>query len=536
MDLYQQVFRNTYQFTGILDLEGILLDANEAALNFIMKKKEDVIGRYFWDTEWWAHDPALQEELKESIARIKVDKSHHRFEVTHPRHDNHISAFDFSLSPLIDEDGIMIYIIAEGRDISQVKEAERDREFSEIRYRDLFRNSKDAYLIIEEDKFIEFNPATVEMLGFKSESELLGVHPSELSPEYQPDGRLSYEKANEMMHIAYTNGTNRFEWLHKKADGTEFPVEVLLTAIRQGDHTLLFTVWRDITVQKANEEKIIRMNQDLEARITERTKALSDSLKELEKAQNMIIESKKLASLGQLIIGISHEMNTPLGTAITGVSYLNNLVKDIKSSLELQADTERQKAIETIDDVFELTGQINRSLDHAASLIDHFKSLSIVPLEDRLSEVNLYELIKAAALPFNKEMNLHNHRLNVDIPRDYRFKTHPLTLGNIISQLISNALFHGFENSVDGQMTIAIEEENTQVKIIFTDNGKGLNQEELDRIFDPFFTTHRGTGKSGLGMNIVYNQVHQILHGEISVMNKEGEPGCRIIIAIPTKA
>lgn len=533
MDLYQQVFRSTYQFTGILDTEGRLLDANDAALKFIMKQKDDVVGRFFWDTEWWSHDSVLRETLKQAITQLKIEKIPHRFEVTHPRHDEKISTFDFSISPLLDDGGNIQYIIAEGRDISKIKEAERDREVSEIKYRDLFINSADAYLIIEGDKFIEFNPATVKMLGYRSEDDLLGIHPSKLSPEYQPDGSLSFEKADKMMQYAYARGSNRFEWMHRKADGTVFPVEVLLTSIRQGERAILFTVWRDISEQKRNEAEIIRMNQDLEQRIAERTKDLYESLNELKKAQHTLVESKKLAALGQLIIGISHELNTPLGTAITGVSYLSNLIKEVKNEVEIHTDVECSRVLENIDDILELTNQINRSLEHAANLVNHFKSLSVLPLDDSLADVKLYEVIEMAASPFKEEILRQNHHLEIRIPVDYFIQTHTLTLSNIFTQLISNALFHGFEEKQAGEIVIEFKEEDEWIQLILTDNGKGLMQDELDHIFDPFYTTQRGNGKSGLGMNIVYNQVNQILHGRIAVQNNPSMSGCQIVLTLP---
>jgi len=101
------------------------------------------------------------------------------------------------------------------------------------RYRALFERSADAILIIDGDRFVDCNQATVDMLRYETKDELLRTHPSELSPEFQPDGRLSFEKANEMMALAASNGNHRFEWDHRRADGEVFPVEVLLDALEQ---------------------------------------------------------------------------------------------------------------------------------------------------------------------------------------------------------------------------------------------------------------------------------------------------------------
>jgi PAS domain S-box-containing protein len=114
-------------------------------------------------------------------------------------------------------------------------------------YRILFECSPDAMLIIDNNTFIDCNDATVEMLQYKSCEQLLSTHPSELSPVKQADGRDSFEKAEEMISIALHKGNHRFEWLHRRATGDDFPVEVLLTAISYDNRTLLHVVWRDIT-------------------------------------------------------------------------------------------------------------------------------------------------------------------------------------------------------------------------------------------------------------------------------------------------
>ena len=127
---------------------------------------------------------------------------------------------------------------------------------SQQRYLTLFEKTADALLLIEGSKFIDCNQATLDMLGYNTKEELYDTHPSELSPEMQPDGRTSADKANEMMAIAFQRGSHRFEWNHIRKNGEVFPVEVLLTAIPYGERNLLYTVWRDITERKKAEKDI----------------------------------------------------------------------------------------------------------------------------------------------------------------------------------------------------------------------------------------------------------------------------------------
>jgi len=167
------------------------------------------------------------------------------------------------------------------------------------RYRELFECSADAILIIDGDKFVDCNAATVKMLRYDNKQDLLNTHPSQLSPERQPDGRLSYEKANEMIAIAFEKGSHRFEWDHKGADGEVFPVEVLLTAISDDDRKTLHVVWREISDRKKAEKELLKM--------------------------------KKIESVGILAGGIAHDFNNILA-AILGNINLALLDQDLNES------------------------------------------------------------------------------------------------------------------------------------------------------------------------------------------------------------
>lgn len=148
------------------------------------------------------------------------------------------------------------------------------------RYRILFDHSADAMLLLEGDRFVDFNQATLDMLGYETREELFSTHPSQLSPEIQPDGRPSFEKANEMIETALQKGSNRFVWIHTRKNGENFPVEVLLTAVPDEGNDLVHVVWRDISKRVRIEEENQRHRDHLQELVDERTKDLEKALEE----------------------------------------------------------------------------------------------------------------------------------------------------------------------------------------------------------------------------------------------------------------
>jgi diguanylate cyclase (GGDEF)-like protein/PAS domain S-box-containing protein len=137
-----------------------------------------------------------------------------------------------------------------------VSEQDKSLQNSEQRYLALFEQSADALLIIDGQQFVDCNQAALNMLGYEHKQEVFNIHPSKLSPQYQPDGQLSSEKADRMIALAFANGSHRFEWDHQRKNGQVFPVEVLLTAIPEGERQLLHVVWRDISERKEAEQEI----------------------------------------------------------------------------------------------------------------------------------------------------------------------------------------------------------------------------------------------------------------------------------------
>ncbi|MEA2095125.1 MAG: PAS domain S-box protein [Candidatus Cloacimonadota bacterium] len=185
--------------------------------------------------------------IQKSLDKVKIVSIEYPLEIR-----NKIIWFEARITPKTKNTILFI-----AHEITERRQAEEALRKSEKKYRDLFEKSKDALLIIHNGKFVDCNQATIKMLRYNSKNEFLNISPAELSPKKQPDGKMSFIKANEMMKIALKNGSHRFEWDHKKSDGEIFPVEVLLTAISSDEkNQIIHTVWRDITERKQAEQAL----------------------------------------------------------------------------------------------------------------------------------------------------------------------------------------------------------------------------------------------------------------------------------------
>ena len=200
----------------------------------------------------WAIDPVFPKEHWDDIIKNKIEIVN--VETLHRRKDG--TQFPVEVSARHLWLGDRHYHVCFVRDISERKKAEAAIRERETRFRTLFEKSADAMLLIENGVFTDCNQAAVEMMRATDKHQFLALHPAALSPEHQADGRLSYEKAEEIIRDTLKKGVNRFEWTHRRTDGSDFPVEVLLTTITLGDHQAIYTVWRDITERKLAEEAL----------------------------------------------------------------------------------------------------------------------------------------------------------------------------------------------------------------------------------------------------------------------------------------
>lgn len=272
----------------ILDSQGKVVDANQEYVRLSGHKDlKDILGRSV--VEWTAE--GAKERNAQAVAMCVKDRGIRGF-ITEYTGSGAESTF-VEISAAVEGEGASSRIISLCRDVTERKKVEEALKESEKRFMDVLYASSDAILLIDNNIFVDCNEATARMLGYANRKEFLMVHPSKLSPDAQPDRRKSFEKAEEMMKIALEKGYHRFEWMHKKASGEDFPVEVSLTPISLHGKTVIHCVWRDLTefkkVEKAEQDHLRELEfyfkaaLDREDRIMELKKEVDDIKKQLGK-------------------------------------------------------------------------------------------------------------------------------------------------------------------------------------------------------------------------------------------------------------
>jgi signal transduction histidine kinase len=266
------------------------------------------------------------------------------------------------------------------------------------------------------------------------------------------------------------------------------------------------------------QQELLALNNTLEQRVFDRTAELNQTLESLKSTQEKLIESEKLAALGNLVASVAHEVNTPLGVAITGQS----LISDALQTLEAEF-TDQNLTVEKMKDFFELSQEasplISENLQRAKNLINNFKNTAADQNSDIKETINIkqyYEQVFSTLKPMMKRKSVN---FSLDIPDDIEVSTFPGVHGQVITNLVSNSVRHAFSENATGSIKLKARIVADTITMSYQDDGKGLTTEAKEKIFQPFFTTARGTGGTGLGMAIAYNLVKQKLTGDIRLVD-----------------
>ncbi|GAB4471954.1 MAG: hypothetical protein OHK0037_31520 [Elainellaceae cyanobacterium] len=247
---FRAIFNSTFEFMGLLTIDGVLIEVNSAALAIINAKREDTLGQYFWDTPWWSSVPEEHERLRETVRRA-AQGEFVRFEARYTRADGKTAFVDFSMKPVLDDRGHVVMLVPEGRDITDRKRAEEELRNSEARYRLLFESNPNPIWVFDRETlaFLAVNPAAVKHYGY-SQTEFLGMTVLNLCPAED----LSTLQL--VLQDFSSKQTYSGTWQHRRRDGSVIDVEIRAHPFAQGDRPVCLVLVNDITERLKAERQI----------------------------------------------------------------------------------------------------------------------------------------------------------------------------------------------------------------------------------------------------------------------------------------
>ncbi len=310
---------------------------------------------------------------------------------------------------------------------------------------------------------------------------------------------------------------------------------ILIDAI----NVLLARMQEYVVKQQQSEQQHQELNSRLEEEVGQRTVALKEAnteliqtLEKLHQFQRQIVENEKMASLGDMVAGVAHEVNTPIGLGITA----STMMLDRLVVLDQQFSDKTLKASSMkrfIEEGRENLNIIYRNLNRAADLISSFKQVAVDQSSEEARDINVKQLIEETLMSLRPRLKKVTHTIHIECNESLNVVSKAGPINQILINLIMNSLIHAFEGVENGQIDIiAALTDDKKLKIIYRDNGSGIPNSIKKRIFDPFVTTKRGQGGSGLGMHLVFNLVTQALDGNIK-LESEPDKGVEFTLSFP---
>ena len=422
----------------------------------------------------------------------------------------------------------------------QIAERKRSTEalrMSEEKYRTILESMQEGYFEVDlSGKLKFFNKSAADILDYSTRE----------MAELDYRDFTSKDTAKEMYAVfnkLYTQGkqVDVMDYSVIRKDGTKRILSMSTSLIRdlEGKPVGFRGVARDDTARIRAEEQIREMNEELEHRVTLRTaqlneanEALQKSLETVKQTQDRLVQTEKMASLGSLVAGVAHEINTPVGIGVTASSLLEDKTEQINRLFD-SGDMKRsdlEKYLKAADDA---SSSILSNLNRAADLIRSFKQVAVDQSNEERRLFGVKEYINNVLLSLRPKLKKTKHRVSVECNADIKINSYPGAFSQILTNLVMNSLLHGFSGIEQGEIRIKFVQNGAEYILEFQDNGVGMDENTRQDIFEPFFTTKRTSGGTGLGMYIVFNIVTQTLNGKIVCESELGE-GTFFTIKIPS--
>lgn len=287
---------------------------------------------------------------------------------------------------------------------------------------------------------------------------------------------------------------------------------------------------RLVKVSDRQQNQLANLNQELAKRSAEAEEALA----QLKEAQETLVQAEKLASLGALVGGVAHEINTPVGIALSCASHLADSTKRLTALFEADdiGIDDFQAYLVTAADTARL---IQANCERAAALIGSFKQVAVDRTSSERRGFELAGYIAETLSSLSPKLRQNGHKVVIECAAGIEMDGYPGALSQVLTNLVLNSATHGYDPGQSGTLRITVEQPTPeQIRLVYSDDGKGILEEHRNRVFDPFFTTRRGQGGTGLGLHILYNLVTGPMQGAVAL---EAEPGggTRFVLTFPRR-
>ncbi|WP_295998236.1 ATP-binding protein [Rugamonas sp.] len=421
--------------------------------------------------------------------------------------------------------------------IAQLEQSQLRLSESEARFKTLFDMTPLPLTVSDQDGRVitanqavtrVFGPAARDIVGKRSDDVEFWASPAERAriwSIYHTDGAVRGAVAGVMF-----------------PDGRVGSVAIWSSSLVLDGRAAIIWALLDLSEELNAKRELKDLNAELENRVLERSAALeqanrdlSAALDTLRRTQGELLAAEKMASLGSLVAGIAHELNTPIGNSLLAATSLSDRVSDFQQTVDGGA-LRRSELNAHLEEVRIASGLISGSLQKAAQLISSFKQIAVDQTSDQRRVFDLLTAVHDTTATYMPRLRRAHCEVHLQIPHGIALDSYPGSWYQVLNNLINNALTHAFEGRASGTVTIrAADLGDGLVELVFADDGVGMPDEVLRHVFDPFFTTKMGQGGTGLGMNIVYNIVTGVLGGRITVESTSGL-GTTVRILVPRQS